>query len=135
MKRKYLLDTNHLSAAMAPVSRVRDRIIQTHRAGHKFGAPLPVICELEAGIRLLGDLPAARRQLQWIFTKVSIWPMDLTHCQTYGEIFHRLREAGRVLSQVDMMIAAMAQDMNLIVLTSDRDFEALLDIRTENWTA
>jgi predicted nucleic acid-binding protein len=32
-----------------------------------------------------------------------------------------------------MMLAALARFMDLTVLTSDRDFEALPDIRTENW--
>jgi predicted nucleic acid-binding protein len=51
----------------------------------------------------------------------------------YGEIFRDLRSRGRVLSQVDMMLAALAKQMDLTIATADRDFEALPDIRTENW--
>jgi predicted nucleic acid-binding protein len=32
-----------------------------------------------------------------------------------------------------MMLAAMARQMKLVLLTTDRDFEALPDVRTENW--
>ena len=32
-----------------------------------------------------------------------------------------------------MMLAALARQHNLTVLTSDRDFEALTDLRVENW--
>ena len=51
----------------------------------------------------------------------------------YGEIYVDLRRRGRVLSQVDMMIAALARQMGLTLLTADRDFEALPDLRIENW--
>jgi predicted nucleic acid-binding protein len=48
-------------------------------------------------------------------------------------LYNELKGKGRVLSQVDMMIAALARRMDLVVLTTDRDFEALPDIVTENW--
>ena len=34
-----------------------------------------------------------------------------------------------------MMLAALARVMNLTILTTDRDFEALPDILTEDWTS
>jgi predicted nucleic acid-binding protein len=57
----------------------------------------------------------------------------MARIQCYGEIYRELRRVGRVLSQVDMMLAAMARLSKWTSLTSDRDFEALPDIRTENW--
>jgi predicted nucleic acid-binding protein len=32
-----------------------------------------------------------------------------------------------------MMLAGLAQSMDATLLTSDRDFEALPEVRTENW--
>ncbi|MGZ3486442.1 MAG: type II toxin-antitoxin system VapC family toxin [Isosphaeraceae bacterium] len=52
---------------------------------------------------------------------------------SYAEIYHDLRARGRVLSQVDMLLAALARSMNATLLTSDRDFEALPELRVENW--
>jgi tRNA(fMet)-specific endonuclease VapC len=52
----------------------------------------------------------------------------------YGEIHQLLRRKGRILSQVDMMVAALAQQMKLTILTTDRDFEALPDIPTADWS-
>jgi predicted nucleic acid-binding protein len=51
----------------------------------------------------------------------------------YVEIFKELRKRGRVLSQVDMILASLARQQDLTIATTDRDFEALPDIRTENW--
>ncbi len=42
----YLVDNNHLSAAIARVSHIRERMYQLHRAGTKVGTCFPVICEL-----------------------------------------------------------------------------------------
>src|SRR5208337_3482066 len=51
----------------------------------------------------------------------------------YAEIYHDLRARGRVLSQVNMLLVALARSMKATVLTSDRDFEALPELRVENW--
>jgi hypothetical protein len=37
------------------------------------------------------------------------------------------------LSQVDMILAALARQHKLTILTTDRDFEVLTDLRVENW--
>ena len=57
-----------------------------------------------------------------------------TTAKAYGEIHNDLRRRGRALSQVDMMLAALARQMKLTLVTTDRDFEALPDIRAENWS-
>jgi predicted nucleic acid-binding protein len=44
-----------------------------------------------------------------------------------------VQRSGRVLSQVDMMLAALARQMGLILLSSDRDFEDLPGLSVENW--
>ena len=50
----------------------------------------------------------------------------------YGMVHHELKQRGRVLSQVDMILAALARQMKLILVTSDQDFTALPDVPTEN---
>lgn len=37
------------------------------------------------------------------------------------------------MSQVDMLLAALCRHMNLILLSTDTDFDALPDIERENW--
>jgi len=44
-----------------------------------------------------------------------------------------LKRRGRALSQVDIMLAALARQMKLTLVTSDQDFDALPDIATANW--
>jgi tRNA(fMet)-specific endonuclease VapC len=130
---RYVLDNNHLGAAVSRVSSVRERIWQYHRAGHRLGTCVPVLCELEVGIQQTKDPEAYRRRLGHLLTQVRLWPLEESITRAYGQVYRELERVGRVLSQVDMILAALARLMNLTILTSDRDFEALPDIRTENW--
>jgi tRNA(fMet)-specific endonuclease VapC len=129
----YLLDCNHLSAALRKVSRVRERIHQARRAGHRFISCYPVLCELEAGIEQTSKADENRRRLVQLLRHVRLWPLDAETSRVYGAVYIELRRQGRVLSQVDMMLAALARQHKLTVLITDRDFEALPDLRVENW--
>lgn len=129
----YLLDCNHLSAALHRVSPVRERIHRERRAGHRFVTCHPVLCELEVGIQQTARPDENRRRLAQLLRHVRLWPLDTETTRRYGTVYLELRGLGRVLSQVDMILAALAQQHKLTVLTTDRDFEALTDLRTENW--
>jgi tRNA(fMet)-specific endonuclease VapC len=131
----YLLDCNHLFAAMRKVSRVRDLIHQARRAGHRFVSCYPVLCELEAGIQQTAKPEENHRRLGQLLRHVRLWPLDAKTDRLYGTIYVELRRLGRALSQVDIMLAALARQHKLTVLTTDRDFEALADLRVENWAA
>lgn len=48
---RYLLDTNHLSAALDSRWSVRERMLQARLAGHRLGTCVPVLCELEVGLQ------------------------------------------------------------------------------------
>ena len=71
--------------------------------------------------------------LEALLRQVRIWPLDLRTAALYGVIHQDLKRRGRVLSQVDMMLAALARQMNLTLVTSDNDFAALPDIPIEKW--
>jgi tRNA(fMet)-specific endonuclease VapC len=130
---RYLVDTNHLSEAVHRVSRVRDRIQRRSRAGDRFGTCGPALCELEAGIQQAARPAETRRRLTTLLGLVRLWLIDEAVAKVYGTLFLDLRRKGRALSQVDLMLGALARHDGLTLLTSDRDFEALPEIRTENW--
>ena len=133
MSAGYLLDTNHVGHAVTPGSVVRDRIAELRRLGAKVGTCVPVLCEIEAGIQQVSAPEAYRRNLERLLRQVRVWPIDFPTARLYGAIYHDLKGRGRVLSQVDIMLAALARQMQLTLITSDRDFEALPDLPRENW--
>lgn len=129
----FLLDTNHLRPALETGSAVRERILELRRDGHRIGVCVPVLCEFEVGIQQSRDPISFRKSLARLLAKVRLWPLDVETARLYGSIFLTLRSRGKVLSQVDMMLAALAMRMDLTVVTSDRDFEALPEVKRENW--
>ena len=72
--------------------------------------------------------------LNHLLLQLRLWPLDLKTTQLYGDAFIELRRRGRVLSQVDIMVAALARQLKLTILTTDTDFDALPDLRTEDWS-
>jgi predicted nucleic acid-binding protein len=103
--------------------------------GIRVGTCLPVLCELEAGIQQVSRKAQYRRELNHLLRQLRLWPLDPKTARIFGELYTLLRRRGRVLSQVDIMIAALAKQLNLTILTTDRDFDVLHDVRTEDWSA
>lgn len=130
----YLLDTNHLGLAVDSESIVAQRMLEVRQAGARLGTCLPVLCEIQAGIQHVDRKLRYRRNLNKLLKQLRLWPIDLETTRIYGDIFNEVRQRGRVLSQIDMIIAAIARQRKLRVVTTDRDFEALPDIRTEDWS-
>ena len=72
MKNAYILDTNHVSSAINPISPIRDRLHQAHRQGAKLGTCVPVLCELEVGIQDSPHTESYRRQLAQLFRRAPL---------------------------------------------------------------
>lgn len=129
----YLLDTNHLSAALNDESGLRDRMREVRLRGDRLGICVPVLCELQAGISMSTRRDHNQRLLLELLRQVRIWPLDVTCARLYGELYHELRRRGRALSQVDIMLAALAKHMGATLVTTDRDFEAVPGLHLESW--
>ena len=112
---------------------MRDQIFDAIRRGHRFGTCLPVLCELEAGIAQTSRPTATRRLLDSLLTEIRIWPFDRQDARRYGDLYLELARRGRVLSLVDVLVAVMARRLDATLRTTDRDFEAIPDVRFENW--
>ena len=130
----YLLDTNHVGLAVNRTSLLGQRMVEARLAGIRLGTCLPVLCEIEAGLRQVRRKVKYRQDLNQLLLQLRLWPIDLKTTRIFGDIYLELRRAGRILSQVDIMVAALSRQMKLTILTTDRDFEALPDIRTEDWS-
>jgi predicted nucleic acid-binding protein len=131
--RGYLLDTNHLSYALRVVTPLRDRLRQAHRQGFRLVTCWPALCELQEGIVFTADPGHYGRALKAVLKEMRVWPMDWGLVEQYGVCAKLARQRGRVLSTVDLILAAFAWKENVVLLTSDRDFEAFPEIKTENW--
>ena len=131
--RRYLLDTNHLSAYLDRRPTLEHRIDSALRAGDRAGICLPVLCEYRAGIRLGNRFQQNLARLQAALGVLRVWPVDEQSTVEFAEVFRELRAAGRALSQFDLLIAALARQHDLTLLSNDQDFKAVRSLKLESW--
>jgi predicted nucleic acid-binding protein len=131
--KRYLLDTNHLSAYLDHHPGLRPRVHAALRNGDRFGICLPVHCEYRAGIRGSRRHRQNLARLQAALALFRMWPTDDDAVAEFAEIFRELRAEGRMLSQFDLLIAAVARQSRLTLLTADQDFRPVKQLDIENW--
>ena len=129
----YLLDSNHMSPLVTLTHPLREKIIRRLQAGDVFGIAVPVLTETIFGFSVL---PRAKKNIkEWkklepSFTYYNIQKVD---AEKAAELRLMLRRRGWQLEAVDAMIAAVALRYDLILLTRDKDFNAIPGLRRENW--
>jgi len=131
--KRYLLDTNHLSAYLDRHPVLQPRVDAGLRNGDRFGICLPVHCEYRAGIRVSRRHRQNLTRFQAALALFRLWPTDDDTVVEFAEIFRELRAAGLLLSQFDLLIAAVARQLRVILLTADRDFQPVKRLQIENW--
>ncbi len=130
---RYLLDTNHLSAYLDRHARLEHRVDTALRMGHRIGICLPVLCEYRAGIRLGKHFQRNLARLQAALAVLRLWPCDDLTAAEVAELFMELRQTGQMLSQFDLLIASIARQHKLILLTADADFQRVPRLTVESW--
>lgn len=130
---KYLLDTNHISPLVTPAHSLRQRFFQQLASDDIFCIATPCITEVVFG---LGLLPRAKEnlqewsQLQSCFNILSFQQIEAEQA-AYLQI--ALRRGGHQLATVDALVAVIALRDDLTLLSTDRDFAAIPNLRIENW--
>jgi predicted nucleic acid-binding protein len=122
-----------LSAYLDRRPALTERIEKALRVGDRFGICLPVLCEYRAGIRLSRKHRRNLARLQAALAILRLWPTDEHTAAEYAALFQELRSVGRMLSQFDLLIAAVARQGKLTLLTTDQDFEPVGRLGIENW--
>jgi len=130
----FLLDTNQLKVGVRRDSSVAIRIETERKRGRRVGTCIPALCELETGILQVRDPAPYRPTLLVLLRQLKVWPLTLTTAQLFGEIHQDLKRRGRALSSVDIMLAALSREMDLTLVTTDKDFAALTWLKTEDWS-
>lgn len=128
----YILDTNVIADRFNHLPQVLDHLNRVGEAGHVLGLCDPVRYEILCGLLKVN----ARQKLR--FFHETVMPL-MDHLALIGEdwqvaaqLWATMRNEGKQFSDADLMIAALAQRLNAVVVTADDDFAAL-SIQRENW--
>ena len=134
--KRYILDTNALSALINHLHGVDVRVRDAKRRGARVGTCIPVIGELFYGLELSASRDENLKRARAGLRQVILWPFDLDAGKEFGRLRAELRRLGRPMQIVDMQLAAIALTLgNCTVVTTDTDLAAVPGLRTENWAA
>lgn len=132
MSARYLLDTNAASYAINKKSTAVDRHL-ARVAMAELGISAVTEGELRFGAARSGSA-GLHATVEQFLLGVSIFAWDSEAAKEYGRLRSALEREGRVMGSLDMMIAAHAMALGLILVTGDRAFGRIRHLRMEDWT-
>ena len=127
----YLFDTNAI-ADLISAHEVIVAHVRAHQKQHVMGLCQPVDYEVQRG--LLWRTAASKQQLYLNQIKPQFEWIPLTDAdwQQAARFWAEAHTAGKQLSDVDLLLAALAQRIDAVIVSSDADFDAL-PIKRVNW--
>ena len=130
---RYLLDTNILSDLIKqPAGTVARRIISLDNE-ELLCTSIIVACELRYGAYKKNS-PALIRKVDQLLEAVAILPLEEQMINEYAKLRTILENGGTPIGSNDLLIAAQAKSLNLIMVTGNvREFSRVPDLRVENW--
>lgn len=129
----YLLDTNHVSPLVTRGHPLRRRVFDRMQQGDNFGVCVPVITESLFGIGIVPRAVQNRAEWERLEPLLTSYVPDEEDAKSAADLQLVLRRKGRQLETVDALIAAVVLRYDLVLLTTDRDFEAIPNLLQENW--
>lgn len=128
----YLFDATAISDLLAERFDFLNRVDQLLLSGNKVGICHPIYYELMRGL-IWRKAPKKLFILQnKVLPKLDWIPLEDQDWSQAAQFWADLVRAGRSLSDVDILLAAMAYRLNATIVSSDNDFDAL-PIKRENW--
>ena len=132
IRRQYMLDTNTVSDLVKQHPQV---------VRHVVGVPVASLCvsAITAGEVLYGlarrpDAVRLRSAVTELIRRVDVLQWDFSAAERYGFLRAELDRAGRSLGSLDLLIAAHALAMGVVLVTNDRAFSQVPQLEIEDWT-
>ena len=112
---------------------LRQRILDALEKGDRFFIATVVLAEVLYGF---GTLPRAKQNLaEWkrLRPSLRVYAIEEQDALLAADMRVQLRRSGKQLKTIDTLIAAIALRYDLTLLTTDRDFDAIPDLKLANW--
>ncbi len=133
--RRFLLDSNAISALIDRRESLATRSRDARRRGDRIGTCEPVVAELFYGLALSSSRDENRLRLGRALSQITTCPFDRRAAMAYG-VAADLRRRGRPMQAIDIMLAAVAMTIDdCVVITTDSDLSAVPGLPVANWMA
>jgi tRNA(fMet)-specific endonuclease VapC len=128
-----LLDTNTASYIIkGNIPRVRERLLKVPMSRLLISAVTEA--ELLYGAARKSDSVRLKTAVDEFLLRVDSLPWDSNAARRYADLRAALEIAGTPMGNLDMMIAAHAMAAEAILVTNDRSFRRLKNLKIEDWT-
>lgn len=139
----YLLDTNHCVYLINGISKTPEKRkseeINVIKKVTKILEDTLYISEATIGELIFGAERSKLKEqnlynIEALKLTTTTLPIDSKTWQLYGKTKAILQSQGKVISDIDLLIACTAKQYNLILVSNDRAFESLpKDFQIETW--
>jgi tRNA(fMet)-specific endonuclease VapC len=130
---KYLLDTNIcIYIIKKQPTEVINRLSKTNI--NDVGISSITLSELEYGIEKSSNPNKNRIALMEFLSVIEVYNYDDNAAKEYGIIRADLEKKGSIIGSLDLLIAAHAKSMDLILVTNnENEFKRVKGLMVENW--
>jgi tRNA(fMet)-specific endonuclease VapC len=130
---RYLLDTNTVSYIIkGNRPRVRERLLRVIMA--EVGVSVITEAELLFGLARRPDATKLKTLVDEFLLRVEVLPWDSGASQQYATIRAALEDDGEPMGNLDLMIAAQAAALDLILVSSDAVFRRVKGLKIQDWS-
>jgi tRNA(fMet)-specific endonuclease VapC len=129
MSGSFLLDTNIAIAFLEGESVIVDRVTQAE--GVLLSST--IVGELYYGAFKSGRVASNVERVEVLIQRIPVLDCDKNTSKVYGQIKNQLRQKGRPLPENDIWIAAIARQYDLTLVSRDRHFQEIENLKLEIW--
>jgi tRNA(fMet)-specific endonuclease VapC len=128
----YLLDTNTISYILSGHSKAARQKLELNLSESAISAVTEA--ELRFGLAKKPHAIKLRKAVEGLLDTIGVLPWDSEAARAYGTMRAKMNASGKVLSAMDMMIAAHAASLHAVLVTTDGTFRHAEGLQTiENW--
>lgn len=129
---RYTLDTDIVIEVFRGNQRVVDRM-ERLGPGTQISIPGLTIYELYKGVAVMQD-EDREKEVEEFISRAEILELDLKAERKAGEIYADLRRKGELISDADILIAAITVTTDSILVTNNTGhFRRIEGLKFENW--
>jgi tRNA(fMet)-specific endonuclease VapC len=129
---RYLLDTNTASYVIkGNIPRVRERLVKVPMA--QVSISTVTEAELRFGVARKPEATQLRIAIEEFLLRVDALPWDSEAAQRYAYLRATLERDGTPMGNLDMMIAAHALALRAVLVTGDRVFRRVKQLKVDDW--
>jgi tRNA(fMet)-specific endonuclease VapC len=130
---RYLLDTNTASYVIkGNIPGVRERLVKLPMADIAISAVTEG--ELRFGAARKPEASRLKLAVEEFLLRVESLPWDSAAAQQYAQVRATLESTGESLGSLDTMIAAHALSVQAVLVTNDRAFRRVKNLKLQDWS-